>query len=557
MMQYKGRQQSRESGNATGIPAQLKRRLEESTALKLDDVKVHYRSERPAALDALAYTQGTQVYLGPGQERHLPHELGHVVQQKLGMVRANSRHESGAPLNTDQALERQADRIGAGRERIAGGLLSRRSEPTVQRMSVVEGVAGGRPKVARYKRSGWIALQNLKNYLMEDCIKSIKVENLTQLSDAISAVNVGPAFVQMNRVTKGMEGEIKYQKTFKDSLQREMAAAVVAGASVENWITVARELQEALAQCGEAVMSISEASSSSSEASLPVSEQPVTKLEGSGKYKRVGEADPYYNYKKEALYCIAQKATKLDPGHDAGPHIAISVMNKAIYVANNSHFRPYHPRGGAPYTAMSMHDLGKTVRKAIDEITENEITIIFGRELVSGAKFEGGKGVGRAVPAKEIFQYIQQLRQYPIRVVDAPDYRDYESGAASPIHGEMAIMDYLQHHPDGQALMTERQGKLAEIAPSQPAGAKRVMWIGGTRVDCEMCHGHFSDINMNSRIGKNYVVSSEQQGSLFKGTEGGTRLSDKADAPQGTTTKIVLKIRPDGSEEAAPEIPPG
>lgn len=116
--------------NRTGIPTQLKERMEQSTGLSLDDVRVHYNSALPARLDALAYTKGNQVEIGPGQERHLPHELGHVVQQKLGAVRANARHASGEALNTDSELERQADEIGAGK-RIA--FMQRRENNVVQR----------------------------------------------------------------------------------------------------------------------------------------------------------------------------------------------------------------------------------------------------------------------------------------------------------------------------------------------------------------------------------------------------------------------------------------
>ena len=101
--------------NRTGIPTQLKERLEQSTGVSLDDVQVHYNSDLPAKLDALAYTKGNQVEIGPGQESHLPHELGHVVQQKLGTVRANAMHPSGVALNTDPGLEHQADEIGAGK----------------------------------------------------------------------------------------------------------------------------------------------------------------------------------------------------------------------------------------------------------------------------------------------------------------------------------------------------------------------------------------------------------------------------------------------------------
>ncbi|MCH5271853.1 MAG: DUF4157 domain-containing protein [Lachnospiraceae bacterium] len=107
--------QSAGKENRTGIPAQLKERLEQSTGISLDDVRVHYNSALPAKLDAWAYTKGNEVEIGPGQERHLPHELGHVVQQKLGAVRANAMHSSGVALNTDPGLEYQADEIGAGK----------------------------------------------------------------------------------------------------------------------------------------------------------------------------------------------------------------------------------------------------------------------------------------------------------------------------------------------------------------------------------------------------------------------------------------------------------
>lgn len=117
--------------NHTGIPTQLKERMEQSTGLSLDDVRVHYNSDLPAKLDALAYTQGNRVEIGPGQERHLPHELGHVIQQKLGAVRSNATHSSGVALNTDPALEHQADEIGAGKR---VDTVQRKSTDVVQRM---------------------------------------------------------------------------------------------------------------------------------------------------------------------------------------------------------------------------------------------------------------------------------------------------------------------------------------------------------------------------------------------------------------------------------------
>lgn len=94
--------------NRTGIPEGLKRGYEAAGGFPLDDVRVHYNSPRPAQLQALAYTQGNQVYVSPGQERHLGHELGHVIQQKQGRVKPTGQI-GGQPINTSQALEREAD----------------------------------------------------------------------------------------------------------------------------------------------------------------------------------------------------------------------------------------------------------------------------------------------------------------------------------------------------------------------------------------------------------------------------------------------------------------
>lgn len=94
--------------NKTGIPDALLRKAEQKSNLSFDDVRVHYNSEKPAAVQALAYTQGNNIYVGPGQERHLAHELGHIVQQKEGRVRATSA-VNGMAVNDDSALEREAD----------------------------------------------------------------------------------------------------------------------------------------------------------------------------------------------------------------------------------------------------------------------------------------------------------------------------------------------------------------------------------------------------------------------------------------------------------------
>jgi len=101
-----------DSQSPGGLPANLKAGLEGMSGVSLDDVKVHYNSAEPSQLHALAYTQGTEIHVGPGQEKHLPHEAWHTVQQKQGRVSATTQMR-GVSINDDQALEREADVMGA------------------------------------------------------------------------------------------------------------------------------------------------------------------------------------------------------------------------------------------------------------------------------------------------------------------------------------------------------------------------------------------------------------------------------------------------------------
>lgn len=103
--------------NGTGLPDRLKTEVEGQSGLAMDDVRVHRNSSQPAKLGALAYAQGSDIHLGPGQERHLPHEAWHVVQQKQGRVGATGTTQTGARLNDDPALEAEADTMASRPDR--------------------------------------------------------------------------------------------------------------------------------------------------------------------------------------------------------------------------------------------------------------------------------------------------------------------------------------------------------------------------------------------------------------------------------------------------------
>ncbi len=97
--------------NLTGMPDDLKEGIESLSGFSMDDVRVHYNSSKPATVQALAYTQGTDIHVAPGQEKHLPHEAWHVAQQMAGRV-SPTTNINGMPVNDNVELEREADEMG-------------------------------------------------------------------------------------------------------------------------------------------------------------------------------------------------------------------------------------------------------------------------------------------------------------------------------------------------------------------------------------------------------------------------------------------------------------
>jgi len=97
--------------NPGGLPSHLLAGMENLSGMDLSDVRVHANSPKPAQIDALAYAQGNDIHLGSGQEKHLPHEAWHVVQQRQGRVRP-TMDMSGVQVNDDPGLEHEADVMG-------------------------------------------------------------------------------------------------------------------------------------------------------------------------------------------------------------------------------------------------------------------------------------------------------------------------------------------------------------------------------------------------------------------------------------------------------------
>ena len=122
--------------NKTGLPNNVKSGVEQLSGVSLNDVNVHYNSPKPAQLQAHAYAQGTDIHVASGQEKHVPHEAWHVVQQKQGRVKANKQLKGAVPINDDAGLEMEADVMGA-KAVAQGKMISNISKPNIAISSAV------------------------------------------------------------------------------------------------------------------------------------------------------------------------------------------------------------------------------------------------------------------------------------------------------------------------------------------------------------------------------------------------------------------------------------
>ncbi len=129
LQQSQAAMQPVQRANKTGLPDDLKSGMENLSGMSLDHVKVHYNSPKPAAVQAHAYAQGNEIHLGAGQEKHLPHELGHVVQQAQGRVKATT-NVNGMPVNDHAGLENEATAMGnKALQRVADTSSPSRQQP--------------------------------------------------------------------------------------------------------------------------------------------------------------------------------------------------------------------------------------------------------------------------------------------------------------------------------------------------------------------------------------------------------------------------------------------
>lgn len=101
------------AGRQLSLDDAMAGRMEQQFGIRMDQVELR-ESPQVEQMDARAFAKGNVVQFAPGQfqpdteqgRQLIQHELGHVVQQARGGVRADM---PGMNLNTDEGLEHQAD----------------------------------------------------------------------------------------------------------------------------------------------------------------------------------------------------------------------------------------------------------------------------------------------------------------------------------------------------------------------------------------------------------------------------------------------------------------
>lgn len=203
------------SSSKSNLPQQLKAGIESLSSYSMDDVKVHYNSSKPAQLQAHAFAQGTDIHLSPGQEKHLPHEAWHVVQQKQGRVKPTLQLKSKVNVNDDPTLEREADLMGEKANKVDQIIQTKQ-------MSALNSSFSTTPTIQRQ-----IQLTDVDDGLYEEteAEKTMPVDTGFYYCGTNTTVGDKPIYV-LKTVVDALEAEIEAIQDNEDFGQRERAQAI-------------------------------------------------------------------------------------------------------------------------------------------------------------------------------------------------------------------------------------------------------------------------------------------------------------------------------------------
>ena len=171
--------------NRTGMPDRLKSGLENLSGYDLSPVRVHYNSPKPKQIGALAYTQGTNIHIGPGQQKHLPHEGWHAVQQMQGRVRPTIQ-KKGMAINDEVHLEHEADLMGVKAAHYSGLSVRSGDKTALNQPSIPVNTDSG--FVAQCETKTWNAKLGIKSLDSSVSQETVDVEYDTETGLTVSEI---------------------------------------------------------------------------------------------------------------------------------------------------------------------------------------------------------------------------------------------------------------------------------------------------------------------------------------------------------------------------------
>jgi hypothetical protein len=187
--------------------------------------------------------------LGPGQEKHLPHELGHVVQQKEGRVKPTVQLKGKVNINDDSGLEKEADVLGQKANSVGkttekeskAGVVQQKAEEVLQG-KFIQGTSPHFSKTQPIQLNEEGKAAAAKNNVTKEQIDAVRdlkgkpleeIEAATKLTKEQIATAQARLFgdVKVNKVEKG-ESVLKpaspWDKWFINSLSPEEKEQVLA-----------------------------------------------------------------------------------------------------------------------------------------------------------------------------------------------------------------------------------------------------------------------------------------------------------------------------------------
>lgn len=205
------------SGGGSTLPHALTRGIAALSGMDVSDVMVHRNSPRPATVNALAVAQNNEIHLAPGQEKHLPHEAWHIVQQRQGRVAANMQ-EKGVDMNDEPGLEKEATVM--GERALKQGEFGKVGAPVRPRSSAAVNRSGASAPLQRYPAFTFSSEQQKRDKDKKVAQKEIKLYK-NEKSDAVPVTTIAnvpiDVYTHENKDVSSRYEELKFADWLADN----------------------------------------------------------------------------------------------------------------------------------------------------------------------------------------------------------------------------------------------------------------------------------------------------------------------------------------------------